>query len=83
MKIYTEEQVKRHKEILEDIIDLWDNGFPLDSNTTTKCENALSELKPIELPSDEEIEKILDSRSDEYAAGYYGAINMIEEQIKQ
>lgn len=57
MKIYTEEQVKRHKEILEDIIDLWDNGFPLDSNTITKCENYLSELTPIELPSDEEMSK--------------------------
>jgi hypothetical protein len=40
-------------------------------------------IKPIELPSDEEMVKILDPYSDEFACGYYAAINMIEEQIKQ
>ena len=57
MKLYTEEIVKKQKEILEDIIDLWDEGYPLDSNTVNKCKNALLELTPIELPSDEEIEQ--------------------------
>ena len=57
IKFYTEEQVKKQKEILEDIIDLWDEGYPLDSNTVNKCKNALLELTPIELPSDENIEE--------------------------
>ena len=83
MKLYTEEQVRKQMEVLEDIIDLWDNGLPLDSHTLKKCKYALENLTPIELPSDEEMEKILDPCGDDFAHGYYAAINMIEDQIKQ
>ena len=38
-------------------------------------------LTPIELPSDEEQEKFVHPRSDEYAAGFFRAMEMIEEQI--
>ncbi len=40
-------------------------------------------LTPIELPNDEELVEKLRPFNDEYVAGYYSAINMIEEQIKQ
>ena len=69
MKLYIEEQVKNAIQIV--VMDK-----PITYN------EVLEKLKPIKLPSDEEMKKILDSRSDEYASGYYGAINMIEEQIK-
>jgi hypothetical protein len=73
MKLYTEEQVR---ELVRNTYcgNFYDNNTP---------DDLVNELTPIELPSDEEMKKILDSRSDEYASGYYGAINMIEEQIKQ
>lgn len=71
MKLYTEEQVRI-------ALDLSAKGIDL-----VLCDDILSYVKHIKLPSDEEIKKILDYRSDEYASGYYGAINMIEEQIKQ
>ena len=49
MKLYTEEQVK--KAIADACADAWDNSFKVD---VTKI---LDSLTPIELPSDEEIEK--------------------------
>ena len=45
MKLYTEEQIRNA------IADAWDNSFKVDA---TKI---LNQLTPIELPSDEEIEK--------------------------
>ena len=82
MNLYTEEQIKKHKEILEDIIDLWENGLPLDSNTVNKCKNASSELTPIELPSNEEIDKKSENCSWGVLAFQIGA-NWIIEQIKK
>ena len=61
MKLYTEEQVRKQKQVLEDIIDLWDEGLPLDSHTVEKCKYALYQETPIELPSDEDIEKEIQS----------------------
>jgi hypothetical protein len=55
MKLYTEEQVIRQKKALQEVIDLWNCGLPLDLSTLRKCENALLQLTPIKLPSDEEI----------------------------
>ena len=70
MKLYTEEQVKQ-------VI----ATFNIEKFVST--DELLEELKltPIELPSDEEIERVLKPHSDEYAAGYIGAIDMIEEKI--
>ena len=70
-KLYTEEQVR----LLLDLAKLKLNGEMYSKDVL------LEQVAPIELPSDEEIEKILQPYSDEYAAGYYGAINMIEEKI--
>lgn len=71
MKLYTENQMK------DAIIESFLSTYP------TNGDDILSKFTPIKLPSDDEMEKILDTRSDEYTAGYYGAINMIEELIKQ
>ena len=71
MKLYTENQMK------DAIIESFLSTYP------TNGDDILSKFTPIELPSDEKMEKILDSRSDEYASGYYCAISMIEDQIKQ
>lgn len=73
MKLYTEEQVRQIASTI------YSGHF--DCNDTP--DDLVDELTPIELPSDEEMVKILDPRSDEFACGYYAAINMIEQQIKQ
>ena len=70
-KLYTEEQVMK----------AYNTGIQDEYNGMYKEDIVALKLTPIELPSDEEIEKILQPYSDEYAAGYYGAINMIEEKI--
>ena len=70
MKLYTEEQVKQIFENLS-----VSSGY--DYNMETYCDS----ITPIELPSDEEQEKFVHPRSDEYAAGFFRAMEMIEEQI--
>ena len=73
MKLYTEEQVRtmldRARLHNQDDTEMFTNEY------------LLSEETPIELPSDEEQEKFVHPRSDEYAAGFFRAMEMIEEQI--
>lgn len=73
MKLYTEDQVKRAIDIADDNTDLLEYS------------EILSELTPIELPSDEEIwEKIEDSTySLEYDTGFAQGVKWVIEQIKQ
>ena len=71
MKLYTENQMK------DAIIESFLSTYP------TNGDDILSKFTPIELPSDEEMEKKLSSFDDVYVYGYNAAINMIEEQIKQ
>ena len=75
MKLYTEEQVKEAIRLAN----LSTNVFT--TPVMYSKQEVLEQLIPIELPSDDEMGKILEPHSDEYAAGYYGAINMIEEKI--
>lgn len=71
MKLYTEEQMIKAFNYGTHLM-----GFDC-------IEDMIDSLTPIELPSDEEMEKKLCSFDDVYVYGYYAAINMIEEQIKQ
>ena len=75
MKLYTEEQVRQAFIDGMKFIAVHPLKYEQDAN------EYMSSLTPIELPSDDEMGKILEPHSDEYAAGYYGAINMIEEKI--
>lgn len=77
MKLYTEEQVRKAIYKARALSDWWDIEYQFETN------DIIDSLTPIELPSDEEMEKKLCSFDDVYVYGYYAAINMIEEQIKQ
>ena len=68
MKLYTEEQVKRA--MLE-----------YSSYSKPTMIQVIDTLKPIELPSDEEIEENLFHQSYEYAYGYKDAFNLIKNKI--
>jgi hypothetical protein len=73
LKLYTEEQVMK----------AYNLGIDDGHNGAISLQiNELS-LTPIELPSDEEIEKKLYPFNDDFVCGYIAAIEMIEEQIKQ
>ena len=48
-----------------------------------EIDRLLSNIEPIELPSDEEIEEKLNSFNDDYLRGLYNIINEIEEKTKQ
>jgi hypothetical protein len=80
MKLYTEEQVR--KAMIAGMHIGYSNQFNID-NINNDVDKAMKYRTPIELPSDDELENKLRPFNDEYVAGYYAAINMIEEQIKQ
>ena len=71
MKLYTEIQVRnaiRHATFSENI----------------RLESIVIDLlRPIELPSDEEIEEILYYRSNAYYQGFFDAIFMLRNKIKR
>ena len=69
MKLYTEEQVK-------DIL--------IDFTTPIGVEYYLSKLTPIELPSDEEIDKQLPNNLEgNYVSGFYDGVEWVINHIKQ
>ncbi len=78
MKLSKKEQVKD--------LNYWKNNAEEDYITTPisvlRYISELEKLTPIKLPSEEELVEKLRPFNDEYVAGYYAAINMIEEQIK-
>ena len=69
MKLYTEEQV------MDIILDSFISEYPTNAN------DILLNYKPIELPSDEEIEEGLFHHSNEYAHGYKDAFNWMRYKI--
>ena len=74
MKLYTEEQVR------EVIMSIDTSIYITDSYIDSKIE----QLKPIELPSDEEIDEQLPYNSEgNYVSGFYDGIEWVIEQIKQ
>ena len=73
MKLYTEEQVK---ECLDDYFSFGDRAI----------DYALSKMTPIELPSDEEIEKLQENNDnyddyDFYDTGFKNGVKWMKEQI--
>lgn len=71
MKIYTEEQVR--KAMIEARLSPW-----------LKTDFLLQDFTPIELPSDEEIDKQLPNGMEgNYVSGFYDGVDWLIEQIKQ
>lgn len=79
MKLYTEEQVKRAIELARESDS---DYFVLDFYNGTTDE-IVGELTPIELPSDEEIERDLFPLTTEFDAGFLAGGKYVIEQIKQ
>jgi uncharacterized protein YacL (UPF0231 family) len=73
MKLYTEEQMAK----------VWMAGqkYWETSGASITFEELLEQEKPIELPSDEEIEEDMKGQSGEYACGWEDAFNWMKEQI--
>ena len=72
MKLYTEEQVRKIFETLSN-----NTGYDYSMEDYIFHESLL----PIELPSDEEMDKFLLDNSYEYGYGYRDAIDWIKKQI--
>lgn len=70
MKLYTES------------IKLYTEEQVRESLSSTE-DNTIYLLNPIEIPGDEEIEKILYYRSNSYYEGFYAAITMLRNKIKE
>ncbi len=80
MKLYTEEQVKKAIELAQDYgLDCDDIYFYYNDN------DIIGKLKPIELPSEEEIEDEIEdsSYSIEYDYGFRIGAKWVIERIKQ
>ena len=69
MKLYTEEQLKM--------------AMKLYNETSYSYTEAIEKLTPIELPSDEEIDKKFEPRVTMYELGYRDGAKWVIEQIKQ
>ena len=72
MKLYTEEQVRM---ILDNLQTHVEEKFDY------YIDEVIDEIIPIELPSDEEMDKFLLDNSYEYGYGYRDAIDWIKKQI--
>ena len=75
MKLYTEEQIKNA------YTQIWADGGH-DKYSLTGLEEMLEQLTPIELPSDEEIERYLNNHSYEFGYGFKDAIEFIKNKIQ-
>jgi len=76
MKLYTEEQLHNTVVAVSNYLDDINLG-----RAQEKIEKHLKALQPIELPSDEEMDKFLLDNSYEYGYGYRDAIDWIKKQI--
>ncbi len=76
MKLYTEDQLLNTVNAIQSYLEKFGKD---DAQPTIK--NHLKMLSPIELPSDQEINRFLYPHSDEYASGFYACLDIIESQI--
>ena len=74
MKLYTEEQVRTMLDLAK--LNLYETKI-------YSKDELIEQQKPIELPSDEEIEEILYYRSNAYYQGFFDAIFMLRNKIKR